>query len=48
MKTLELTEEQLDFVIDGLYHLLAQTDNEEEKEQIRILKRSIVSQFIKL
>jgi hypothetical protein len=45
MKTLELTEDQLDFIIDGLYHLLAKTDNEQEKEQIRILKRSIVAKI---
>jgi hypothetical protein len=45
MKTLELTEDQLDFLIDGLYLLLANIDNQEEKEEIRILKRNIVAQI---
>jgi hypothetical protein len=45
MKTLELTEDQLDFIIDGLYYLLAHNDDQEAKEEIRILKRNIVAQI---
>ena len=45
MKTLELTSDQIDIIIGGLYHSISKADNEEEKEEIRILKRSIVSQM---